>query len=184
MNNYFEHNDKIVFHPGYYIKEFMEESELPRESFAQKLGLSIKDFNLLIKGARSLSYDIAVTLSKVVGTSVEYWLNLQNTYELLSKESKAERESVKEGNGFIDLNDFKNMKIIESKRCLCVCCMEKHEIKTVLVPEQTTYKDVRINYDAIYLYCENAEVLYMNEPQMQENYIKIKKAYEIHQEQN
>ena len=28
MSNYIEYNDKIAFHPGYYIKEIIEESGL------------------------------------------------------------------------------------------------------------------------------------------------------------
>lgn len=28
MSNYIEYNDKIAFHPGYYIKEIVEESGL------------------------------------------------------------------------------------------------------------------------------------------------------------
>lgn len=31
MNNYIEYNDKIAFHPGYYIKEIVDESGLTQE---------------------------------------------------------------------------------------------------------------------------------------------------------
>lgn len=55
--------------------------------------------------------------------------------------------------------------------------MEEHEVKTVLVPEQTTFKNVKIGYEASYLYCDVAEELYMDEQQMQENDIRLKDAY-------
>ena len=58
------------------------------------------------------------------------------------------------------------MKIMKSENCLCACCMEEHEVKTVLVEEQAIFKDVRVAYDASYLYCEVAEELYMDEQQM------------------
>ena len=49
------------------------------------------------------------------------------------------------------------MKIINSEEHLCTCCMEKHEVKTVLVREQATFKNVKITYDAVYFYCDTAE---------------------------
>lgn len=70
-----------------------------------------------------------------------------------------------------------DMEIIKSENCLCTCCMEEHEVKTVLVTEQTTFKNVRVDYDAFYMYCDAADELYMNERQMQENDIRMKDAY-------
>jgi putative zinc finger/helix-turn-helix YgiT family protein len=55
--------------------------------------------------------------------------------------------------------------------------MEEHEVKTVLVKDQATFKNVKVNYDASYLYCDEAEELYMNEQQMQENDVRLKDAY-------
>lgn len=70
-----------------------------------------------------------------------------------------------------------NMKMIKSEKRFCTCCMEEHEVKTVLVPEQTTFKNVKIGYEASYLYCDVAGELYMDEQQMQENDIRLKDAY-------
>ena len=69
------------------------------------------------------------------------------------------------------------MKIIKSEKRLCTCCMEEHEVKTVLVSEQTTFKNVQVNYEASYLYCDTAEEYYAEEQQMQENDIRLKDAY-------
>ena len=70
-----------------------------------------------------------------------------------------------------------NMKIIKSETCLCACCMEKHEVKTVLTREHETFKNIVVSYDAVYQYCDLAEELYMNEQQIQENDIRLKNAY-------
>lgn len=70
-----------------------------------------------------------------------------------------------------------DMKIIKSEKRLCTCCMEEHEVKTVLVKEQATFKNVKITYDASYLFCDAAEELYMDEQQMQENDVRLKDAY-------
>ena len=43
-----------------------------------------------------------------------------------------------------------DMKIIKSEKRLCTCCMEEHEVKTVLVEEQMTFKNVKVVYKATY----------------------------------
>ena len=54
-----------------------------------------------------------------------------------------------------------DMKIVKSEKRLCTCCMEEHEVKTVLVKESATFKNVKVSYDALYFYCDIAEELYM-----------------------
>lgn len=70
-----------------------------------------------------------------------------------------------------------DMKIISSEKRLCTCCMEEHEVKTVLVSEQSTFKNLKVDYEAFYLYCDEAEEFYMDEEQMQENDMRLKDAY-------
>ncbi len=106
MSNYIEYNDKVAFHPGYYIKELVEESGLTQEDFAKRLDTTPKNLSLLIRGEQSLSIDIAVKLSRMIGTSVNYWLNLQNAYDALIAEFKSEDE-LKEERKVFDLFDYK-----------------------------------------------------------------------------
>lgn len=74
-----------------------------------------------------------------------------------------------------------NMKILSSEKRLCACCMEEHEVRTVLVNEQLTFKGIKIDYEACYQYCDNADELFMNEQQMQENDIRLKDEYRRHE---
>ena len=55
-----------------------------------------------------------------------------------------------------------DMKIINSEKRLCICCMEEHEVKTVLIQATSTFKNVKVIYKAEYFYCDNAEELYMD----------------------
>lgn len=96
MSNYIEYNDTIAFHPGYYIKEIVDESRLTQEDFAKRLDTTPKNLSLLIRGEQSLSIDIAMKLSRITGTSVNYWLNLQNAYDALIAEFKSDEELVEE----------------------------------------------------------------------------------------
>ena len=69
------------------------------------------------------------------------------------------------------------MNIIKSEKCLCICCMEEHDVKTVRVSEKAAFKGVRVEYEATYQYCDLAEELYLNENQLQENDVRLKDAY-------
>lgn len=69
------------------------------------------------------------------------------------------------------------MKILKSETRICPCCMEEHEVKTVKIKEQAAFKDRQVNYDAVYMYCDVADELYMDERQIQENDISLKDAY-------
>ncbi len=70
-----------------------------------------------------------------------------------------------------------DMKIIKSEKRICSCCMEEHEVKTVLVMDHATFKNRVVDYEASYLFCELAEELYMDEQQIQDNDIRLKDAY-------
>ena len=96
MPNYIEFNDKIAFHPGYYIQEIVEDSGLTQEDFARRLDTTPKNLSILIRGEQSLSKDIAMKLSRMLGTSISYWLNLQKSYDTLIAEFESMEELQKE----------------------------------------------------------------------------------------
>ncbi len=96
MSNFIEYKDSIAFHPGYYIKELVDESGLTQEDFAKRLDTSPKNLSLLIRGEQSLSVDMAIKLSRLIGTSIEYWLGLQNTYDSLIAEFELQNEFERE----------------------------------------------------------------------------------------
>lgn len=81
MSNYIEYRDSMAFHPGYYIDELIEDSGLTQQDFANRLGTTAKNLSKLINAQQSLSVDMAMKLSRMLGTSLEYWLNLQNAYD-------------------------------------------------------------------------------------------------------
>lgn len=103
MSNYMEYHDTVAFHPGYYLKECVEESGLTQEDFAKRLDTTPKNLSLLIRGEQSLSIDMAMKLSRMLGTSVRYWLNLQNAYDALVAEFRSDAELVEEREVFAHL---------------------------------------------------------------------------------
>lgn len=81
MANNVEYKEIMAFHPGYYIQETIEELEITQEEFAIRLGTTAKTISKLVNGEINLSNDVANKLSKMLGTSVDLWLNLQTSYE-------------------------------------------------------------------------------------------------------
>ena len=70
-----------------------------------------------------------------------------------------------------------NMKIVKSEKKLCTCCTEEHEVKTVLVLEEATFKNEKVEFEASYMYCDLADEFYMDEQQITENDIRLKDAF-------
>ena len=81
MSNYVEYKDRVAFHPGYYIKEAIDESGLSQEDFAKRLATTPKNLSVLVRGEQSLSGEMARKLSRMFTTSISYWLNLQQKYD-------------------------------------------------------------------------------------------------------
>lgn len=106
MSNIIKYGEKLAFHPGYYIKEIVDESGLTQEDFAKRLGTTPKNLSLLIRGEQSLSIDIAMKLSRMYGTTANYWLNLQSAYDAVVALIKSEEEVAQEKNVFKEL-DYK-----------------------------------------------------------------------------
>lgn len=70
-----------------------------------------------------------------------------------------------------------NMRVIRSEKRLCACCMEEHDVKTVLMKEHASFKNVPVDYEASCFYCDAAEELYMDETMISENDTAMKDAY-------
>lgn len=76
-----KYNNIVAFHPGYYIKDVIEDMDLTQEEFAIRLGIAPKELGELLSGKIKLSTNIATKLSEILGTSVGVWLNLEKSYE-------------------------------------------------------------------------------------------------------
>ena len=121
MSNYFEYHDTVAFHPGYYIKEIIDNKGMTQEEFARRLGTTPKNLSLLLRGEQSLSIEIAMKLSRLLGTSIMYWLNLQNVYDALLAEYKSDQESAEEMNvmdslGYKDFVDLYSLPDVQTSK--------------------------------------------------------------------
>lgn len=70
-------------HPGVMLlEEFVKPLELTQTGLAQSLGVSYPRLNEIIKGRRSVTPDTALRLSHVLGMSADFWLGLQQDWDL------------------------------------------------------------------------------------------------------
>jgi addiction module HigA family antidote len=64
------------------LEEFLKPLDLTQVQAAEKMGISLNRLNELIRGKRGVTADTALRLAKLLKTTPEFWLNLQNTYDL------------------------------------------------------------------------------------------------------
>lgn len=69
-------------HPGEVLKDELEEMDLSQSALAGHISVLPKTINEICRGKRGISAEMAVKLSKALGASPQFWLNLQNNWEL------------------------------------------------------------------------------------------------------
>jgi len=70
-------------HPGEMLfEEFVKPLELTQTELARRLAVSYPRLNEIIKGRRSVTPDTALRLSRVLGMSADFWLGLQQDWDL------------------------------------------------------------------------------------------------------
>jgi len=70
-------------HPGEMLmEEFLKPLGTPQTAFAERLGVSYPRLNELMHGKRGVTPDTALRLSRVLGMSAEFWLGLQQDWDL------------------------------------------------------------------------------------------------------
>ncbi len=70
-------------HPGeILLEEFLIPMDLSAYKLSKDLGIPQTRTSQIIKGKRRITADTALRLSKYFGTSVKFWLGLQNDYDI------------------------------------------------------------------------------------------------------
>jgi addiction module HigA family antidote len=69
-------------HPGEVLKEELSEISMTANAFAQALHVPANRITAILNGNRSITADTALRISRFFGTTPEFWLNLQTSYDL------------------------------------------------------------------------------------------------------
>lgn len=72
-----------VIHPGEILnEEFLKPIGISQNRLAMEIRVPARRINEIVLGRRGISADTAVRLSTYFGNSAEFWMNLQEEYEL------------------------------------------------------------------------------------------------------
>ena len=70
-------------HPGEILQdEFMEPLGLTQYRVAKATGVPARRINEIVHRKRAVSADTALRLARLLGTTAEFWMNLQALYDL------------------------------------------------------------------------------------------------------
>jgi antitoxin HigA-1 len=70
-------------HPGeMLLEEFLKPLGISQSAFAVRLGISFPRLNEIIRGKRGVTPDTALRLARVLGMSADFWLGLQQDWDL------------------------------------------------------------------------------------------------------
>ena len=76
-------------HPGeVLLEEFLKPKDMTQYELSAKMGVPIQRINTLINGKRDMTPETAVLLSRVLGTTAQFWMNLQTNLDLYLAEEK------------------------------------------------------------------------------------------------
>jgi addiction module HigA family antidote len=76
-------------HPGeVLLHEFLSPLELSQVELADRIKVPIQRINTLVNGKRGVTAETAILLSRQLGTSPEFWMNLQTSWDLYYAEQR------------------------------------------------------------------------------------------------
>ncbi len=84
-------------HPGeILLEEFLEPMGISQYRLAKDITVPPRRINEIVHGARAVTADTALRLSRYFGTSERFWLNLQAHYDLEIEKDRLGKRLVKE----------------------------------------------------------------------------------------
>ena len=77
--------NRVPTHPGeILLHEFLEPMGITQVALAGHVGISVQRVNELVRGKRGITSETAWLLSQALGTTPEFWVNLQSQHDLAS----------------------------------------------------------------------------------------------------
>jgi len=71
-----------AIHPGEILRDELEYLGLSANQFAMRLHVPANRITTILNGKRSITAETALRLSRFFGTTPEFWINLQTSYDL------------------------------------------------------------------------------------------------------
>lgn len=77
------------------LEEFLHPLRISQVELARMLGIPFQRVNQIVRGRRSLTPDSALRLSRLFGTSVDFWLNLQLACDVYDAEHSERAQEIR-----------------------------------------------------------------------------------------
>lgn len=80
-------------HPGeMLLSEFLEPLGLTQVELAQRIAVPFQRINQIVKQKRAVTPDTALRFAQLLGTTPEFWLNLQQNWDLYEAITSSSKE--------------------------------------------------------------------------------------------
>jgi antitoxin HigA-1 len=81
--------NRIPTHPGEVLEEeFLRPLDITVTAFARHIGMSRQRMNEIVHGQRAVTPEMAWQFAHALGTTPEFWVNLQSAYDLAKSQPK------------------------------------------------------------------------------------------------
>lgn len=79
-------DQRIPTHPGEILsEEFLKPLDLTQVALADHIGVPVQRVNEIVRGKRGITAETAWLLSGAFGTTPDFWINLQTSYDLATR---------------------------------------------------------------------------------------------------
>lgn len=75
-------NQMRAIHPGEILKGELEELNLSANIFAKALGVPANRITAILNEQRGITADTALRLARFFGSTPDFWMNLQSSYDV------------------------------------------------------------------------------------------------------
>jgi addiction module HigA family antidote len=82
----------VNVHPGEALQEFLEDYNMSQSQLARELRVPVRRINTIVRGERSLTADTAVRLARYFNNRADFWLGLQELFDINETEKKLSDE--------------------------------------------------------------------------------------------
>ena len=91
-------------HPGEILKsEFLDELGLTAYGFSKAIGMNRSGVSDIVNGDRAITAETALRFARFFGNSPQFWLNLQDEYDLRMADRRIGRQITREITPFKDV---------------------------------------------------------------------------------
>ncbi len=108
----------IAFHPGYYVKQYLDSQQMTQKELADRLNTTEKNVSQLVNGKLKLNEDWYSRLAFAFGTSEALWRNLHQQYQMDLARVQREKELAKEEEilSKLDYSFWTNLGVVKKTR--------------------------------------------------------------------